>query len=418
VVAVHVATAVALMWFFRADWVRIVRGLATSIRDRQISTPDQRLGWLLVVATVPVGLAGLVLEHTVRTTLGKPVPAALFLILNGLILAGVERIRSKSRIAVPVPTGSGGVYAGSTAHQRGVSAGDGDVVADNRLAAQSWGQALLIGSAQVLALLPGVSRSGATIGAGLLRGLSHEDAARFAFLLATPVILAAGVLKLPELAGPAGHGILGPVLAGSLVAGLAAYGSLRFLTRYFETRTLNPFAIYCVVAGLGALVWTRLTRPVRSGLHRPGRPVRDRTRIHPRPHPRRPRIRPHPRQTIGGASVTDDHMLSMALHLHSQQLSLRDIAARLVINKRKEERTTPIARDGLAPAARARRSNPLGGGANERLIEAPAGAERTSVRALSVLMLRWIGAGWERSGCITFQDHPRRYDAFYGGHST
>ena len=259
VVAVHVATAVALIWFFRADWVRIVRGLATSIRAREISTPDQRLGWLLVVATVPVGLAGLLLEHTVRTTLGKPVPAALFLILNGLILAGVARIRSRSQTAVPVRAGSDGLYASSTARQAGVSAGHGDVAADSRLAGQSWGQALLIGSAQILALLPGVSRSGATIGAGLLRGLSHEDAARFAFLLATPVILAAGVLKLPELAGPAGHGILGPVLAGSLVAGLAAYGSLRFLTRYFETRTLNPFAIYCVVAGLGALIWTALT---------------------------------------------------------------------------------------------------------------------------------------------------------------
>ena len=254
VVAVHVATAVALIWFFRADWVRIVRGLATSIKDRKISTPDQRLGWLLVVATVPVGLAGLVLEHAVRTTLGKPVPAALFLILNGLILAGVERIRGRSRVVA-----EDNVYVSANARQGGVSAGNGDVVADNRLAAQSWGQALLIGSAQILALLPGVSRSGATIGAGLLRGLSHEDAARFAFLLATPVILAAGVLKLPELAGPAGHGILGPVLAGSVVAGLAAYGSLRFLTRYFETRTLNPFAIYCVVAGLAALVWTSLT---------------------------------------------------------------------------------------------------------------------------------------------------------------
>jgi undecaprenyl-diphosphatase len=251
VVAVHVATAVALIWFFRADWIRIVRGLAVSIKDRKISTPDQRLAWLLVAATIPVGLAGLVLEHAVRTTLGKPVPAALFLILNGLILAGVERIRSRSRTAAP-----DNVYVSAHARQGGVSAANGDVVADHRLAGQSWGQALLIGSAQILALLPGVSRSGATIGAGLLRGLSHEDAARFAFLLATPVILAAGVLKLPELAGPAGHGILGPVLAGSVVAGLAAYGSLRFLTRYFETRTLNPFAIYCVVAGLAALVWT------------------------------------------------------------------------------------------------------------------------------------------------------------------
>jgi hypothetical protein len=131
VVAVHVATAVALIWFFRADWVRIVRGLATSVRDRTISTPDQRLGWLLVVATVPVGLAGLVLEHTVRTTLGKPVPAALFLILNGLILAGVERIRGRSPVAEPVPVplsaGSDHLYVSAAARRGGVSAAHVDL---------------------------------------------------------------------------------------------------------------------------------------------------------------------------------------------------------------------------------------------------------------------------------------------------
>jgi undecaprenyl-diphosphatase len=257
VVAVHVATAVALVWFFRADWVRIVRGLFTSIRHRSITDSDQRLAWLLIAATIPVGLVGLVLEHTVRTVLGKPLPAAIFLILNGIVLALVERLRSRTR-AVPVRTGADGLYRSSAgAGAGGVSAGHGgDIESDHRLASQSWGQALLIGSAQILALLPGVSRSGATIGAGLLRGLSHEDAARFAFLLATPVIAAAGVLKLPDLAGPEGHGVLGPVLAGSVVAGLAAYVSLRFLTRYFETRTLNPFAVYCVVAGVAALIWT------------------------------------------------------------------------------------------------------------------------------------------------------------------
>ena len=132
------------------------------------------------------------------------------------------------------------------------------IASDHRLAAQSWPQALLIGAAQILALLPGISRSGATMTAGLLRGLTHEDAARFAFLLATPVIAAAGLLKLPELAGPTGHAILGQVLAGSLVAGIAAYLSLRFLTRYFETRTLTPFAIYCLPAGTASLAWTTL----------------------------------------------------------------------------------------------------------------------------------------------------------------
>jgi undecaprenyl-diphosphatase len=272
VVAVHVATAVALVWFFRADWVRIVRGLFTSIRHRSITNADERLAWLLIVATVPVGLAGLVLEHTVRTALGKPLPASIFLILNGVLLATVERLRSRRRPAdrVPVPVGPDGVYASATAAggapagpggapagPGGVSAGHGgDIESDQRLAGQSWKQALLIGSAQILALLPGISRSGSTIGAGLLRGLSHEDSARFAFLLATPVIAAAGVLKLPELAGPAGQGILGPVLAGSLVAGVAAYVSLRFLTKYFETRTLNPFAVYCVIAGAAGVVWS------------------------------------------------------------------------------------------------------------------------------------------------------------------
>jgi undecaprenyl-diphosphatase len=255
VVAVHVATALALIVFFRSDWIRIVKGLATSLRDRQIATPDQRLAWLLVVATIPVGLAGLLLEHAVRSSLGKPLPASIFLVLNGVMLAAVERLRrNKADVTVvPVPA-----VAGRDEHGRGYyrSAEQGEIASDNRLAGQSWWQATLIGAAQILALLPGISRSGATMGAGLLRGLSHEDAARFAFLLATPVILAAGVLKLPDLAGPTGHGIIGQVLAGSVVAGVAAYLSLRFLTRYFETRTLNPFAVYCIVAGLISLAWT------------------------------------------------------------------------------------------------------------------------------------------------------------------
>jgi undecaprenyl-diphosphatase len=254
-VAVHVATAVALVVFFRSDWVRIVRGLFTSLRDRRISTSDQRLAWLLVVATIPVGIAGLLLEHALRSALGKPLPAAVFLVLNGVMLAVVERLKSRAGDVAPalVPAAAGHDEQGRAYYRSGE---DSETASDRRLAGQSWKQATLIGAAQILALLPGISRSGATMGAGLLRGLSHEDAARFAFLLATPVILAAGVLKLPELAGPAGHGVLGQVLAGSVVAGLAAYGSLRFLTKYFETRTLNPFAVYCVVAGLIAFAWT------------------------------------------------------------------------------------------------------------------------------------------------------------------
>jgi undecaprenyl-diphosphatase len=292
-VAVHVATAIALVIFFRRDWVRIVVGLFTSVRDRRISNPDQRLAWLLLVATVPVGIAGVALDHAVRTSLGKPVPASVFLILNGAVLATVERLRRRANPTAtpratrwamrrgPVPVASppglrqrGQVHAASGYRAggdpdidgtggRGVSAGHGHdadaaVASDHRLAQQSWAQGLFVGAAQILALFPGISRSGATMAAGLLRGLSHEDAARFAFLLATPVIAGAGLLKLPELAGPTGHSILGQVLVGSLVAGIAAYLSLRFLTRYFETRTLNPFAIYCLIAGAVSLVWTTL----------------------------------------------------------------------------------------------------------------------------------------------------------------
>jgi undecaprenyl-diphosphatase len=114
--------------------------------------------------------------------------------------------------------------------------------------------ALVVGSTQIAALFAGISRSGITMVAGLLRGLDHEDAARFSFLLATPVIFAAGVYKLPDLLGPLGNGIRGQVVVGSIVAGLCAYLAIRFLTRFFHTRTLTPFAIYCLIAGVASIV--------------------------------------------------------------------------------------------------------------------------------------------------------------------
>jgi undecaprenyl-diphosphatase len=250
VVGLHVATALALLVFFRADWVRIVRGFLTSVRDRRVSTSDQRLAWLIVLATIPVGLAGLALEHTFRTVLGKPVPAAVFLIVNGLLLLAGERMRRSAAPAEAMAmAGSAGADQGST-----TSTVDPAVAADRRLGGISTRTALLVGSAQALALLPGISRSGIAMVAGLVRGLSHEDAARFSFLLATPVILAAGVLKLPDLAGPLGAGIRGQVLLGSLASGLAAYASVRWLTRWFSTRTMTPFGIYCLLAGAAGLV--------------------------------------------------------------------------------------------------------------------------------------------------------------------
>jgi undecaprenyl-diphosphatase len=265
IVGLHVATAAALMLFFWRDWVRILRGLVTSIRHRRIRHPDERLAWMLVLATIPVGMSGLLLEHAFRTTLGRPVPAAAFLVVNGGILLLGERLRRAAPVRADVQLAQ--VPAGDpitdVRHQGAVEPPDNlgfsaDERSDRRLAALSYGRATLIGSAQILALLPGISRSGTTMVVGLLRGLDHEDAARFSFLLATPVILAAGVLKIPDLFGPLGTGIHGQVLAGSLASFVAAYLSVRYLVRYFETRTLTPFAIYCVVAGVLSLGWLTL----------------------------------------------------------------------------------------------------------------------------------------------------------------
>ena len=248
-VAMHVATALALVLFFRKDWVRIAAGLWTSVRHREVRTPDQRLAWLLGLATIPVGLAGLLLEGLLRDYLGKPVPSAIFLALNGGVLYAAEKF-SKPRGGREADTVD--FSAEDTLVMRAVTV---EEATDVRLAKLRVGEAVLIGAAQILALLPGISRSGITMVAGLRRGLGHEDAARFAFLLATPVILAAGVLKLPALFSPENHASLGPALAGSVVAGVASYISVRFLTGYFETRTLTPFAVYCVVAGIGSLIF-------------------------------------------------------------------------------------------------------------------------------------------------------------------
>lgn len=246
IVGLHVATAAALLVFFWRDWVRILTGFFTSLRHRRIQTPDERLAWLIVAGTIPVGLAGLALEQLFRTTLGKPVPAAAFLLLNGIALYVGEVLRR--RIAPPP----------DEAAVAGAELEHGDEASDHRLAQLSLPRGVVIGAAQILALLPGISRSGITIAAGLWRGLSHEDAARFSFLLATPIILAAGVYKIPELFGPLGAGIGGQVLAGSVASFVCAYLAVRFLTRYFETRTLTPFAIYCALAGGASLVWLAL----------------------------------------------------------------------------------------------------------------------------------------------------------------
>ncbi len=209
--------------------MRIVRGLGRSLRDREIGAEDTyaKLGWLLVVGTIPAGLLGLSLEHSLRSLFASPQSAAFFLFVNGLLLLGAERLRSRA----PQPS-KAGIHS--------------DAVIARTL---RFRDALAVGAAQALALIPGLSRSGASMGGGLLVGLSNKEAARFAFLLATPIIGAAGVLKLPDLLGSAGDGVRGQALVGALCAAITAYFSVRFLLEFFETNRLTPFAIYCLAVG-------------------------------------------------------------------------------------------------------------------------------------------------------------------------
>jgi undecaprenyl-diphosphatase len=238
IVGLHVATAIALIIYFRRDWVRIIGGLFTSIGRREIRTPDQRLAWLLILATIPVGITGLLLEHWFRTTLAKPNPTAAFLMVNGLILLLAERLRRRDP------------ELDSEYVDERVTGPE----SDKRLADQPTVQAVGIGATQILALAPGISRSGVAMVGGMISGLSRQDAARFSFLLATPVILAAGALKLGDLGGPLGAGIRGQVLFGSVLSGIGAYLSVRFLTKYLANRSLRPFGAYCLAAGAACLV--------------------------------------------------------------------------------------------------------------------------------------------------------------------
>jgi undecaprenyl-diphosphatase len=238
IVGLHVATAIALIIYFWRDWLRIIHGLVTSIARREVTTDDQRLAWLLILATIPVGIVGLLAEHWFRTTLAKPNPTAVFLIINGVLLIFAERLRRRDQ------------SLDSTYVDERVTGPESDA----RLAGQSVPQALMIGSAQILSLAPGISRSGIAMVAGLLRGLSREDAARFSFLLATPVILAAGALKIGDLFGPLGNGIRGQVLLASVLSGVGAYLSVRFLTRYLANKSLRPFGAYCIAAGVACLI--------------------------------------------------------------------------------------------------------------------------------------------------------------------
>jgi undecaprenyl-diphosphatase len=230
-VATHCATALVLFLFFLDDWKRILAGLWRSVRGRAgTDDDDARLAWVIVVGTIPAGILGLALEHKLRTLFASPTSAAIFLTINGILLLVFERLR-----------------------RRPPSRGDAEGDADPRIARMSFKQAFAIGTAQAAALIPGISRSGVTMGGGLMTGLSNEDAARYAFLLATPIIGAAGVLKLPDLLGSAGDGVRGQALVGAIAAAVTTYFAVKFLLRFFETNRLSPFGVYCILAGLFSL---------------------------------------------------------------------------------------------------------------------------------------------------------------------
>jgi undecaprenyl-diphosphatase len=246
VVLLHVATALALVLFYRKTWIRIIVGFWRSIRLRKIDTADGRLAWLLIIATIPAGIVGLVFESELRSLFSKPLAAIIFLALNGVILLVADTtVRNRQR--------SHGRHRNSqaTANTAGGLSNTTAQVSDT----VTFKRAFIIGVAQVGALCAGISRSGITMAGGLFSGLSNEDAARFSFLLATPVILGAGLIKLPKVLSSQYANLHGQFAIGAIAAAVAAYIAVRYLDKYFQNRSLRPFAYYCwIFAGLMIVV--------------------------------------------------------------------------------------------------------------------------------------------------------------------
>ncbi|SRR6266567_759795 len=231
----HLGTAGALLVIYRHQWIVIIRGFFSAAFRGQIRTESERLAMLLLVGTLPTATVGVYLEHQIKVLFATPKIAASFLVVNGCLMLGAEFLRRRSERRA---SGSG-----TTRREQEEKFGAAEHI--------SFRAAALVGACQSLALIPGISRSGITIGGGLLAGLRHVEAARFSFLLATPVILAAGIVEVPQLFSP---GVpLGEYMAGAVLAAMAAYLSARFLLRYFRSGRLDPYGLYCIVAGIVSL---------------------------------------------------------------------------------------------------------------------------------------------------------------------
>ena len=234
-VLLHLGTASALLVLYRTQWVAIIRGFFTAAIRGSIATDTERLAMLLMTGTLPTAVLGVFLENRIKALFASPYAAAAFLVVNGILMLGAEVLRRRAE------------RRASLEHQTGTAQEERFTDA----AHISFWAAALVGACQALAFVPGISRSGVTIAGGLIAGLRHEEAARFSFLLATPVILGAGVLEVPQLFAP---GVpLAEYLAGAVLAGLAAYASARFLLRYFRSGRLDPYGWYCIAAGLVSL---------------------------------------------------------------------------------------------------------------------------------------------------------------------
>ena len=238
VVMLHVGSALGLLFYYRRDWVEIVGAFFNTLKTRRAGTSNERLAWLIIIASIPAGVLGLVFEHQLRTLTAKPEVAAAFLMVNGLVLFAAERFRRRAQVR-------------ELAVKEGAKPDGG-----RELDTLEYREAFVVGVAQSTALVAGISRDGVTMGAGLARGLDHSDSARFAFLLATPIILAAGLVKLPDLLGSLGDGVRGQALVACVVAAVTAVFTVRFLVGWFKTKTLVPFAVYCLAFGAFMLVYT------------------------------------------------------------------------------------------------------------------------------------------------------------------
>jgi undecaprenyl-diphosphatase len=237
IVMLHVGSAIGLLIYFWRDWIAIIRAFFVSLGKRRAETPTERLAWLIVTASIPVGILGILFEHTARVATAKPEIAAIFLVINGVVLLGAERLRKRAEVR-------------ELARREGVKEDGG-----RKLDTLEYKEAGVIGLAQSTALIAGMSRDGMAMAAGLARGLDNYDAGRLGFLLATPIILAAGVYKLPDLTGPNGAGVRGAAVVAAISAAITAILTVHFLLQYFRRGNLNPFGIYCVVFGAAMVVY-------------------------------------------------------------------------------------------------------------------------------------------------------------------